>query len=142
MKCMSIDLGEVRIGIALSDSMGIIANGLETYNRKNLNQDVDYMVKVIKDYNIKCCVLGLPINMNGTEGPRVEKSREFASLIEDKLKEQNIDCKIDYQDERLTTVSSERVLIESGMRRDKRKTVIDKIAATIILQTYLDCHPN
>lgn len=142
MKCMSIDLGEVRIGIAVSDSMGIIANGLETYNRKNLNQDVDYMVKVIKDYNIKCCVLGLPINMNGTEGPRVEKSREFASLIEDKLKEQNIDCKIDYQDERLTTVSSERVLIESGMRRDKRKTVIDKIAATIILQTYLDCHPN
>lgn len=142
MKCMSIDLGEVRIGIAVSDSMGIIANGLETYNRKNLNQDVDYMVKVIKDYNIKCCVLGLPINMNGTEGPRVEKSREFASLIEEKLKEQNIDCKIDYQDERLTTVSSERVLIESGMRRDKRKTVIDKIAATIILQTYLDCHPN
>lgn len=142
MKCMSIDLGEVRIGIAVSDSMGIIANGLETYNRKNLNQDVDYMVKIIKDYNIKCCVLGLPINMNGTEGPRVEKSREFASLIEEKLKEQNIDCKIDYQDERLTTVSSERVLIESGMRRDKRKTVIDKIAATIILQTYLDCHPN
>lgn len=142
MKCMSIDLGEVRIGIAVSDSMGIIANGLETYNRKNLNQDVDYMVKVIKDYNIKCCVLGLPINMNGTEGPRVEKSREFASLIEEKLKEQNIDCKIDYQDERLTTVSSERVLIESGMRRDKRKTVIDKIAATIILQTYLDCHSN
>lgn len=142
MKCMSIDLGEVRIGIAVSDSMGIIANGLETYNRKNLNQDVDYMVKVIKDYNIKCCVLGLPINMNGTEGPRVEKSREFASLIEEKVKEQNIDCKIDYQDERLTTVSSERVLIESGMRRDKRKTVIDKIAATIILQTYLDCHPN
>ena len=142
MKCMSIDLGEVRIGIAVSDSMGIIANGLETYNRKNLKADVEYMIKIIKDYNIKCCVLGLPINMNGTEGPRVEKSREFGSLIDERLKDENIDCKIDYQDERLTTVSSERVLIESGMRRDKRKTVIDKIAATIILQTYLDCHPN
>ena len=78
--------------------------------------------------------------MNGTRGERVEKSEQFASMLNDKFKELNYECKIDFQDERLTTVSSERVLIEAGVRRENRKKVIDKMAATIILQTYLDCH--
>ena len=140
MKHLSIDLGDVRIGLAMSDSMGIIANGLETYQRKFIYKDVEYIVKIAMDNNVKCVVMGLPMNMDGTSGERVEKAKEFAKLIEDKFKELNYACKIDFQDERLTTVTSERVLIDAGVRRENRKKVIDKMAATIILQTYLDCH--
>ncbi len=142
MKHLSIDLGDVRIGLAMSDSMGIIANGLETYQRKFIYKDVEYIAKIAMDNNVKCVVMGLPINMNGTSGERVEKAKEFANLLDEKFKENNYECKIDYQDERLTTVTSERVLIEAGVRRENRKKVIDKVAATIILQTYLDCHPG
>ena len=140
MRHLSIDLGEVRIGLAMSDSMGIIANGLETYQRKYIYKDIEYIAKLVMDNLVKCVVIGLPINMNGTRGERVEKSEQFASMLNDKFKELNYECKIDFQDERLTTVSSERVLIEAGVRRENRKKVIDKMAATIILQTYLDCH--
>ena len=140
MKHLSIDLGDVRIGLAISDSMGIIANGLETYQRKFIYKDVEYIVKIAMDNNVKCVVMGLPMNMDGTSGERVEKAREFAKLMEEKFKENNYECKIDFQDERLTTVTSERVLIDAGVRRENRKKVIDKMAATIILQTYLDCH--
>ena len=140
MRHLSIDLGEVRIGLAMSDSMGIIANGLETYQRKHIYKDIEYIAKLAMDNLVKCVVIGLPINMNGTRGERVEKSEQFASMLNDKFKELNYECKIDFQDERLTTVSSERVLIEAGVRRENRKKVIDKMAATIILQTYLDCH--
>ena len=140
MRHLSIDLGEVRIGLAMSDSMGIIANGLETYQRKYIYKDIEYIAKLAMDNLVKCVVIGLPINMNGTRGERVEKSEQFASMLNDKFKELNYECKIDFQDERLTTVSSERVLIEAGVRRENRKKVIDKMASTIILQTYLDCH--
>ena len=140
MRHLSIDLGEVRIGLAMSDSMGIIANGLETYQRKYIYKDIEYIAKLAMDNLVKCVVIGLPINMNGTRGERVEKSEQFASMLNDKFKELNYECKIDFQDERLTTVSSERVLIEAVVRRENRKKVIDKMAATIILQTYLDCH--
>ena len=140
MRHLSIDLGEVRIGLAMSDSMGIIANGLETYQRKYIYKDIEYIAKLVMDNLVKCVVIGLPINMNGTRGERVEKSEQFASMLNDKFKELNYECKIDFQDERLTTVSSERVLIEAGVRRENRKKVIDKMAATIILQTYLDRH--
>lgn len=142
MRHLSIDLGDVRIGLAMSDSMGIIANGLETYQRKFIYKDVEYIAKIAMDNGVKCVVMGLPINMNGTSGERVEKAKEFADLLDKKFKELNYECKIDFQDERLTTVTSERVLIEAGVRRENRKKVIDKVAATIILQTYLDCHPG
>ena len=140
MKHLSIDLGDVRIGLAISDSLGIIANGLETYHRVFIYKDVEYIANLAIQNGVKCVVMGLPINMNGTSGERVEKAKEFAQLLDEKFKEKQYECKIDFQDERLTTVSSERVLIEAGMRREKRKQVIDKVAATIILQTYLDIH--
>lgn len=130
---MALDYGDARIGIAVSDLMKIIANGLETYKRVNENADLDYLLKIIKENSVDEIVFGLPINMDGTEGDRSAKTREFA----DKLA-QLTDCKISFQDERLTTVSGERMLIDAGVRRDKRKGVIDKIAATIILQQYLD----
>lgn len=130
---MALDYGDARIGVAVSDLMKIIANGLETYIRVNENADLDYLSKIIKENAVDEIVFGLPINMDGTEGDRATKTREFADKL---AKLTNI--KISFQDERLTTVSGERMLIDAGVRRDKRKGVIDKIAATIILQQYLD----
>lgn len=132
-RTMSLDLGEVRIGIALSDIMNIIANGLETYNRQSIEKDVEHIANLVKEHNVKVIVLGLPINMDGTKGERVEKTYAFAEELK-----KVVDCKIEYMDERLTTVTAERVLIDGNVRREKRKQVIDKLAATIILQSYLD----
>lgn len=130
---MALDYGDARIGVAVSDMMKIIANGYETYKRVNESADLDYLSRLIKDNMVDEVVFGLPINMDGTEGVRVEKTRDFASKLAALT-----DAKIGFQDERLTTVTGERMLIEAGVRREKRKGVIDKIAATIILQQYLD----
>ena len=133
-RIMSLDLGEVRIGIAVSDIMRIIASGLETYTRRNMDLDTTYIANLVKEHNVGLIVLGLPINMDGTKGERVEKTYAFAEALKEK-----VNCQIDYMDERLTTVTAERILIDGNVRRDKRKQVIDKLAATIILQSYLDC---
>ena len=132
MKYLAIDLGDARTGSAVSES-GIIATCLETYKRVELKRDLQYIADLTKQYKIDVVVFGLPLNMDGTEGERVEKTKAFAEQLLPL-----IDAKIDYEDERLTSVVAEEMLIEGGMRRDKRKKVIDKIAATIILQAYLD----
>lgn len=134
MRKIALDIGDVRIGIATSDPMGIIASGFETFTRtKSEENDLKYISELAKTKSCDTFVLGLPINMDGTEGIRVQLIREFG----EKLKKYT-DLKIVFQDERLSTVSAEKALIESGMRREKRKLVIDKVAATIILQSYLD----
>lgn len=135
MRHLCIDLGDVRIGLATSDSMGICATGLETYRRVDPDKDLAYIADIVKRENIGRVVIGLPVNMDGTSGERVEKARAFGDALKPL-----VSAEIVYQDERLSTVAGERMLIEAGMRRDKRKKVIDKIAATIILQTYLDSH--
>ena len=135
MRKMGLDLGDARIGIALTDPMGIIAGPLETYVRKKTDEDYDYIVELIRRYECDLVVIGLPVNMDGTEGPRCEFTRNFA----DRLRER-IDVKIVFQDERLTTVTAERMLLEANMRRDKRKQVIDKVAASIILSTWMNGH--
>ena len=135
MRHLCIDLGDVRIGLATSDSMGICATGLETYRRTETQKDLEYIAEIVKRENIGRVVIGLPVNMDGTSGERVEKARAFGDALKPL-----ISAEIAYQDERLSTVAGERMLIVAGMRRDKRKNVIDKIAATIILQTYLDSH--
>ena len=135
MRHLCIDLGDVRIGLATSDSMGICATGLETYRRVDPDKDLAYIADIVKRENIGKVVIGLPVNMDGTRGERVEKARAFGDALKPL-----VSAEIAYQDERLSTVAGERMLIEAGMRRDKRKKVIDKIAATIILQTYLDSH--
>lgn len=136
MKYMALDLGDARIGIATSDIMGMIANGYETYRRVDPERDLRYIADLIQKVGAQTVVIGLPINMDGTKGERVEKSYAFGFA----LGQAAPTVKIDYQDERLTTITGERMLIEAGVRREKRKQVIDKIAATIILQTYLDMH--
>lgn len=135
MRHLCIDLGDVRIGLATSDSMGICATGLETYRRVDPDKDLAYIADIVKRENVGKVVIGLPVNMDGTSGERVEKARAFGDALKPL-----VSAEIAYQDERLSTVAGERMLIEAGMRRDKRKKVIDKIAATIILQTYLDSH--
>ena len=134
-RVMALDFGDARIGIAMSDIMKIIANGYETYKRVSEEKDLQYIAALVKPNMVDEIVFGLPINMDGTEGDRVLKTRAFA----EKLSELVPQVKICFQDERLTTVTGERMLIEAGVRREKRKGVIDKIAATIILQQYLDC---
>lgn len=133
MRKIALDVGDVRIGIATSDIMGIIASGYETYTRKGGDVDYKYLADFAKEKCADAIVIGLPYNMDGTEGDRVMVTREFA----EKLAEFT-DIKIEFQDERLTTVQAERMLISGGVRRDKRKKVIDKVAATLILQAYLD----
>ena len=131
-KKIGLDVGDVRIGIAVSDMLGMIANARESYTRKGLEKDLRYFTDLAK---ADAFVLGLPKNMDGTEGERVEVTREFG----DKLHEFS-GLPVVYMDERLSTVAAERMLIQADVRRDKRKKVIDKVAACIILQNYLDSH--
>ncbi|MDD3947611.1 MAG: Holliday junction resolvase RuvX [Clostridia bacterium] len=133
MRKAAFDIGDVRIGIATSDMLGIIASGYETYTRKGDESDYRYLADFCRDKQVDTIVVGLPINMDGTEGERVQKTREFVHKLS-----AFTDIKTVFQDERLTTVQAERILIQSGVRRDKRKQVIDKVAATIILQSFLD----
>ncbi len=133
-RILALDIGDVRIGIAVSDIMGIIANPLETYKRKgDLDKDVGYIVDLCKQREVSLIVSGLPKNMRGEETLQTEKTREFAEEVQ---RQSGIEVK--FIDERLTSVSAERVLIEGNVRREDRKKVIDKVAATIILQNYLD----
>ena len=133
-RIMALDIGDVRIGIAISDLMHIIANPLETYTRKgNLQADAEYIADIAKEKDVELMISGLPLGLKGEENVQTAKTREFV----DKLKE-ICDVPIEYLDERFTTISAERVLIEGNVRREKRKKVIDKVAATIILQNYLD----
>ncbi len=131
---MALDVGNVRIGVALSDLMGIIANPLETYTRTgDLGRDVRYIVDLAHSKEVSLFVCGLPLDLKGRETEQVEKTREFADALAAAC-----DIPVEYLDERFTTLSAERVLIEGNVRREDRKKVIDKVAATIILQNYLD----
>lgn len=134
---IALDVGDVRIGVAVSDLLGITANPRETYVRKkgDLNADIAYFCEYAKREEADAFVLGLPKNMDGTEGDRAVVTRQFGDMLQEAS-----GLPVLYQDERLTTVSAERMLIDADVRREKRKKVIDKVAATIILQSYLDSH--
>lgn len=132
-RVLGLDVGDKYIGVAVSDLLQFTAQGVTTIKRESNKLDFKAIEDLINEYEVKKIVVGLPKNMNGTLGPQSEKVTKFAEKIKNKFK---ID--IIYIDERLTTVSAERVLIESDVRRENRKKVIDKIAASYILQTYLD----
>lgn len=133
MKKIGLDVGDVRIGIAVSDMLGICANGRESYRRVNDDIDIKYFTDLAVSENADAFVVGLPVNMDGTEGRRAELTREFAAKLHDFS-----GIPVVFQDERLSTVSAERALLEADMSRKKRKKVIDAVAACIILQAYLD----
>ena len=117
--------------------MEIIASAYTVYKRKDFKSDITNIAKIINDLQAGQVVIGLPLKMDGTEGQSVEMARKFG---EELSKEVNVP--IIYQDERLSTVTAQKILIESGMRREKRKDKVDSLAATIILQTYLDKKSN
>lgn len=133
MKKIGLDVGDKRIGIAVSDMLCMIASARESYVRKEEDTDLKYFAELAEAEGADAFVLGLPKNMDGTEGPRAVLTREFG----DKLQSAS-GIKVIYQDERLSTVAAERMLISADVRRDKRKKVIDKVAAAIILQNFLD----
>lgn len=130
---MSLDVGSRTIGIACSDALLMTAQGIETIRRTSLEKDFNRLQELIAEYEVHELVVGMPKNMNGTKGERAEKTEEFV----EKLKEV-IDLPVTYWDERLSTVMAERQLIAADVSRKKRKSVIDKMAAVVILQGYLD----
>lgn len=133
MRIMALDVGSKRIGVALSDPLKITAQGLETFQRTTLEEDICGLWQLIDQYEVSQLVVGLPKNMDGTIGFKAEEVRQF---IADLTAQRSIE--VIWVDERLTTVSAERTLLEADVSRAKRKKVIDKMAAVLILQSYLD----
>lgn len=133
-RLMALDIGDVRIGVAMSDLLRILAEPYVTYKRtKDMDADMKYFAKLIVEKSVDTVVIGLPINMDGTHGDRVEIVKKYGDELA-----KYTDVKIVYQDERLTTYEAEQILLEADMSREKRKEVIDKIAAAIILRGYMD----
>ncbi|MDU2207365.1 Holliday junction resolvase RuvX [Veillonella sp.] len=133
MRIMALDVGSRTIGIACSDALLMTAQGIETIRRTSLENDFNRLRELISEYEVYELVVGMPKNMNGTKGDRAEKTEEFV----EKMKAV-IDLPVTFWDERLSTVMAERQLIAADVSRKKRKGVIDKMAAVVILQGYLD----
>lgn len=135
MRILGLDVGTKTIGIAVSDELGWTAQGVETLRRDEETPEADWdkLEKVIQDLNIEKVVVGLPKNMNGTIGPSGEACQQFAEEVKTRF-----DLPVILWDERLTTVAAERMLISADISRKKRKKVIDKMAAVMILQGFLD----
>ncbi|MBD5466301.1 MAG: Holliday junction resolvase RuvX [Lachnospiraceae bacterium] len=136
MRIMGLDFGAKTVGVAVSDPLLVTAQSIETITRKSenkLRQTLARIEELIGEYQIDKIVLGLPKNMNGTEGERVEKTKEFQDMLF-----RRTGIPVELWDERLTTVAAERIMMESGIRREHRKEHVDAIAASLILQGYLE----
>lgn len=133
MRLMGLDIGEKTIGVALSDPFGWTAQGLRTIRRKGIKSDINEIISIIKEFGVEKIIAGLPKNMNNTIGTTGEKVIAFCEKIKP-----SINLEIIFQDERLTTVAAEKMLISADVSRKKRKEVIDTVAAVYILQGYLD----
>ncbi|MEG0050709.1 MAG: Holliday junction resolvase RuvX [Terrisporobacter sp.] len=136
-RIMGLDIGDKTIGVAVSDIMGITAQGVTTIKRIGKKKDIEAIKKIIEERQVNKIVSGLPKNMNGTIGPQGEKVQKFCELIKSET-----NLPVAFWDERLSTVAAERCLIEGNVRRENRKKVIDMLAASIILQGYLDSQRN
>ena len=134
MRCLSLDVGDKTVGVAVSDPLGLTAQGVKTIQRTSNKNDVKAIGELISEYEVTKLVIGLPKNMNGTEGERCEIVRKFAT----KILAAYPDVEQIFWDERLSTVAAEKSLIAADVSRKKRKKVIDKMAAVYILQGYLD----
>ena len=135
MRILGLDFGSKTVGVAVSDGLLLTAQGVETIERKDenkLRKTCARIEELIAEYEVTEIVLGLPKNMDNTEGERVEKTKAFGEMLE-----RRTGLPVHYWDERLTTVAAEQILMESGVRRENRKAVIDKVAAGLILQGYL-----
>ncbi|MDC0709832.1 Holliday junction resolvase RuvX [Stigmatella sp. ncwal1] len=135
MRTLGLDLGTKTIGVAVSDGLGLTAQALTTVRRTNLKADLAALAGLAREHEASRIVLGLPLNMDGSEGPRAEASRKFADTLS-----QTLELPVEFWDERLSTVAAERTLLEADLTRAKRKQVIDQMAAQFILQGWLDAH--
>ncbi|KGN02975.1 Holliday junction resolvase [Clostridium novyi A str. 4570] len=133
MRVLGLDVGDRTIGVAVSDPLGFTAQGITTVHRKSVEEDIDELKKICKEYAVELIISGLPKNMNGTVGEQGEKVIEFCDLLKEEIK-----IPIKMWDERLTTVAAHRAMLEANLSRAKRKKIVDKMAATYILQGYLD----
>lgn len=132
-RIMGLDIGDKTIGVAVSDLMGMTAQGIKTIKRTSKKNDIEEIKQIIKEKQVNLIVSGLPKNMNGTVGPQGEKVQKLCELIKEET-----GLEIEFWDERLTTVAAEKTLITADVSRKKRKNVIDMMAAVLILQGYLD----
>ena len=140
MRIIGLDYGTKTVGVAISDALGITAQGLETITRKEANKLRKTLARIeaiIEEYEVEQIVLGFPKNMDNSVGERAQDCQNFAEMLE-----RRTGLPVVLWEERLTTVSADKVLMESGVRRENRKAVIDKIAAVFILQGYLDYKAN
>ena len=137
MRAMSLDVGTKTIGIATSDLMWMVANGVETIRRTSVERDFTRIGELIKEHEVSTLVVGYPKNMNGSIGERAQICEAFAEELRNRFPA----CKVVLWDERLSTVAAEKVLVDADMRRNKRKKIIDMMAAVVILQNYLDSNP-
>ena len=139
MRKIGLDVGDRTIGVAVSDPLGITAQGITTIERVGIRKDSGKVLDLVKEYECDTIVMGLPLSMSGRGSEQTKKVREFRSMLENKMRSTGMKgITIEWQDERLTTVQAERVMIDADVSRRRRKQVIDKQAAVIILQTYLD----
>lgn len=136
MRILGLDFGSKTVGVAVSDPLLLTAQGVEIVRRQSQNklrQTLARIEEIIKEYEVESIVLGYPKNMNNTEGERCEKTKEFKEMLE-----RRTGLSVILWDERLTTVSADNYMMESGIRREERKKYVDEIAAVFILQGYLD----
>jgi RNAse H-fold protein YqgF len=134
MRILGLDIGDVKIGVAISDPLGWTAQGLKTIFRKeDSRNDLKELGEIINEYKVEKIVAGLPKNMNNTIGPQGEKVKSYCAELESIFK-----LPVEYIDERLSTMAVERTLIDANVSRSNRRKVVDKLAAAYILQTYLD----
>ncbi|RIV18896.1 Holliday junction resolvase RuvX [Alicyclobacillaceae bacterium I2511] len=135
MRILGVDYGTVRIGLSLSDPSGILAHSLKMIHRLGDAQAAREIAEVVRGEQVEKIVVGLPRHMNGEEGERAQQCRDFARRLENLTR-----VSVDMYDERLTSVQAERVLIAADVSRKRRKQVVDAMAATLLLQGYLDGH--
>lgn len=135
MRILGLDLGSKTLGIAISDALGLTAQGIETFTfpENQFKHALNRVKEIVEEYKVELIVLGYPKNMNGTIGERGKASEIFAHMLENSLK-----IKVVLWDERLSTLEAEKVLINADLSRQKRKKIIDKMAAVVILQSYLN----
>lgn len=139
MRIMALDVGDKTIGVAVSDELLIVANGITTIERIGIRKDCGKIMDLVEEHHVTTVVIGLNKKLNGEDSLQTEKVYEFKKMLENKMRSSKMShIKITFYDERLTTVMAERVLIEGDVSRAKRKRVIDKQAAVLILQGHLD----
>ena len=139
MRKLGLDVGDKTIGVAVSDALNMTAQGKTTIERVGIKKDTGKVLDFVREYEVDTIVIGLPLSMSGSDTEQTVKTREFAEKLANKLKSNSLDkVAIEFQDERLTSVMADRAMLEGDLSREKRKDIIDRQAAVIILQSWLD----